>query len=106
MLEKTANNTSAVDGEETIKIIDENYKKGKIFEIMLFDINLPVLWDGIKLMNEIKKRWPEHNKIPFVGQTAYVMEKDRKMCLAAGMNEYLAKPFKPKELLDLIDYVL
>ena len=106
MLEKTANNTSAVDGNETIKIIGENYKKGKIFVIMLFDINLLAPWDGIKLMNEIKKRWPEYNKIPFVAQTAYVMEKDRKMCLAAGMNEYLAKPFKPKELLDLTDYVL
>ena len=47
-----------------------------------------------------------NDKIKIIAITAYVMEKDRKMCLAAGMDEYLAKPFKPKELLDLIDYVL
>ncbi len=102
MLEKTANNTSAVDGNETIKIIGENYKKGRIFEIMLFDINLPAPWDGIKLMNEIKKRWPKYNKVPFIAQTAYAMAGDRERLLEAGFDNYIAKPVNKKELINMI----
>ncbi len=102
MLEKTSNNISAVDGDETIKIIGENYKKGKIFEIMLFDINLPAPWDGIKLMKEIKKRWHEYNKVPFIAQTAYAMAGDRERLLEAGFDNYIAKPVNKKELINMI----
>ncbi len=102
MLEKTANNISAVDGEETIKIIEKNYKKEKIFEIMLFDINLPAPWDGIKLMNEIKKRWPEYNKIPFVDQTAYAMSGGKERLLEAGFDSYISKPVNKNKLINII----
>ncbi len=102
MLDKIGNNISAVDGGETIKIIEKNYKKGKIFEIMLFDINLPAPWDGIKLMNEIKKRWPEYNKIPFVAQTAYAMAGDRERLLEAGFDSYISKPVNKNKLINII----
>ncbi len=102
MLDKIGNNISAVDGEETIKIIGENYKKGKIFEIMLFDINLPAPWDGIKLKNEIKKRWPEYNNIPFVAQTAYAMSGDKERLLEAGFDSYISKPVNKNKLINII----
>ncbi len=102
MLDKIGNNISAVDGEETIKIIEKNYKKGKIFEIMLFDINLPPPWDGIKLKNEIKKRWPEYNKIPFVAQTAYAMSGDKERLLEAGFDSYISKPVNKNKLINII----
>ncbi len=102
MLDKIGNNTSAVDGEETIKIIGENYKKGKIFEIMLFDINLPAPWDGIKLKNEIKKRWPEYKNIPFVAQTAYAMSGDKERLLEAGFDSYISKPVNKNKLINII----
>lgn len=102
MLDKIGNNISAVDGEETIKIIEKNYKKGKIFEIMLFDINLPAPWDGIKLMNEIKKRWPEYKKIPFVAQTAYAMSGDKERLLEAGFDSYISKPVNKNKLINII----
>jgi CheY-like chemotaxis protein len=72
------------------------------------DIQMPVM-DGIEATREIRAIEEKNNvkdNIKIIAITAYVMEKDRKMCLAAGMDEYLAKPFKPKELLDLIDFVL
>jgi signal transduction histidine kinase len=70
MLSKTADVVTAVDGDETMKIIRSYYKKGVIFDIMLFDINLPAPWDGIKLMYAIKEEFSEYRKIPFIAQTA------------------------------------
>lgn len=102
MLDKIGNNSLAVDGEETISIIDRAYKNGVIFDVMLFDINLPAPWDGIKLMHEVKNRWKEYKFIPFIAQTAYAMAGDRERLLDAGFDNYLAKPINKNELISII----
>lgn len=102
MLKKVAEVTSAVDGDETMKIIRENSKKGITFDIMLFDINLPSPWDGIKLMKEIKKNFKEYINIPFIAQTAYAMTGDKERLLEAGFDNYLAKPINKNELINMI----
>ena len=53
-------------------------------------------------MNEIKKRWPEYNKVPFIAQTAYAMAGDRERLLDAGFDNYIAKPVNKKELINMI----
>jgi len=96
-----------IDIAENGKIALEKYKNNK-YDLILMDIQMPVM-DGIEATREIRIIEEKNNindKIKIIAITAYVMEKDRKMCLAAGMDEYLAKPFKPKELIDLIDYVM
>ena len=96
-----------IDIAENGKIALEKYKNN-YYDLILMDIQMPVM-DGIEATKEIRAIEEKNNvkdNIKIIAITAYVMEKDRKMCLAAGMDEYLAKPFKPKELLDLIDYVL
>ncbi len=91
---------------ENGKIAVNLFKENK-YDLVLMDIQMPVM-DGLEATNEIRKieesrSAKEHIKI--IAITAYVMERDRKMCINAGMNEYLAKPFKPKDLVKLIDYV-
>ena len=93
-----------IDIAENGKIAVDLFKKGK-YDIILMDIQMPVM-DGIEATKEIRKiemksEKKEHTKI--IAITAYVMERDRSMCLGAGMNEYLAKPFKPNELIKLIE---
>jgi signal transduction histidine kinase/ActR/RegA family two-component response regulator len=102
MLKNMGHIVAAVDGEETLKIIQESVEKNLIFDIMLFDINLPAPWDGIKLMYEIKKQFEEYKLIPFIAQTAYAMTGDKERLLEAGFDNYIAKPVNKKELITMI----
>lgn len=102
MLKHTGKITTAVDGEETLQIIEEYHNSGKEFDIMLFDINLPPPWDGIKLMHKIREDYPEYRNIPFVAQTAYAMASDRDKFLNEGFDDYLTKPINKGELITII----
>ena len=102
MLKKTGEIVAAVDGKDTLKILEKSNKAGKLFDVMLFDINLPAPWDGIKLMHEVKKKYPDYKNIPFIAQTAYAMAGDKDSYLEAGFNDYIAKPIIKTELLTMI----
>jgi CheY-like chemotaxis protein len=41
--------------------------------------------------------------VKIVAITAHVMVTDRDKCISAGMDEYLAKPYRPQELINIID---
>ena len=94
--------STAIDGEETLQIVDNAYKNGVIFDIMLFDINLPSPWDGVKLMKTIKKKYKEYETIPFIAQTAYAMKGDKESLLADGFDDYISKPIQQAKLLKII----
>ncbi len=102
MLAKTGEVVATVDGEETMQVIEENHKKGIIFDIMLFDINLPAPWDGIKLMNAVKEKFKEYKTIPFIAQTAYAMTGDKERLLDSGFDNYIAKPINKNEMINMI----
>lgn len=93
-----------VEIAENGKVALEMYKKKK-YNLILMDIQMPVM-DGIEATKEIRKIEMSKKikeQIQIIAITAYVMERDRSMCLGAGMNEYLAKPFKPNDLIHLIE---
>jgi len=102
ILQKAGHITMAVDGEETLKIIRERHKKNHVFQVMLFDINLPSPWDGIQLMHKIKADFPVYKNIPFIAQTAYAMAGDREKMLDSGFDDYIAKPINKNELMTII----
>lgn len=102
ILRKTGQLTMAVDGVETLKIISERHKRDHIFQVMLFDINLPAPWDGISLMKKIRETYPEYRYVPFIAQTAYAMAGDREKLLDAGFDDYIAKPISKNELMTII----
>jgi len=90
---------SGEDGDITIEKIEKAYKEGIIYDIMLFDINLPNPWDGVKLMHYIKKKFPKYQEIPFIAQTAYAMRGDRERLLEEGFDDYMSKPLSQQRLL-------
>jgi len=103
MLKKSGSITTTVDGNHAMEVIKKSYSKKKFFHIMLFDINLPAPWDGTRLMQEIRRLYPEYKNIPFIAQTAYAMAGDKDRFLEAGFDDYIAKPIIKNELLTLME---
>jgi CheY-like chemotaxis protein len=58
--------------------------------------------DGLETTRRILARWPESERPWIVAMTAEAMIGDRERCLEAGMNDYLAKPIRPDELVAAI----
>jgi CheY-like chemotaxis protein len=69
---------------------------------MLFDINLPPPWDGVKLMQEIRKTWKAYRSVPFIAQTAYALAGDRQKLLEAGFDDYISKPINQQQLYSIM----
>jgi CheY-like chemotaxis protein len=73
------------------------------FEIALVDCEMPVL-DGYEATREIRRREEGSNRHQvIIALTGNAMAGDRKRCLEAGMDDYVAKPLKADDLLRLID---
>ena len=74
------------------------------FDIVLMDVQMPVL-DGLAATRTIRGIESEggNSHTPIVGLTAHALDSDRSRCLQAGMDAYLSKPFKPQELILLIE---
>ncbi len=97
-LEKFGLVTPAMRGEDAIKAIVQSVENQNIFDIIMMDINLPAPWDGIKLMNFIREKYPEYKTVPFVAQTAYGMSGDELRFLEAGFDAYIAKPITMEQI--------
>ncbi|WQG59921.1 response regulator [Pseudomonas sp. RTB3] len=71
------------------------------FDLVLMDCNMPVM-DGYEASRQIRQsgRWQQ---LPIIALTANAMPEEREHCRAAGMSDYLAKPFRREELISLLD---
>lgn len=71
------------------------------FDAVLMDIEMPVL-DGLEATRIIRQQ-PRFQHLPIIAMTAHAMVGDRERCLAAGMNEHIAKPVNPDALLRVLN---
>jgi len=89
----------ATDGYETLEVARRERP-----ELILLDIQMPGL-NGLEVC-KILKNDPATSKLMIVMLTARGQPSDRERGLAAGADEYFAKPFSPLELLQLVDRVM
>jgi len=75
------------------------------FDVILMDIQMPEM-DGLTATREIRKREMNTQRhIPIVALTAHAMKGDEEKCLTAGMDYYVTKPLKQKELKAVLDEI-
>ena len=90
MLEKDGHTVVlATNGREAL----EKWRAGGV-DLILMDVQMPEM-DGLEAAAQIRRQeagTPSH--VPIVALTAHAMKEDRAKCLAAGMDEYLSKPFR------------
>lgn len=76
------------------------------FDLILMDLRMPVV-DGFEATRRIRKKEEGGSRhIPIIALTAHVMKNDSEKCLEAGMNAFLAKPFKSEDFLYQIERCL
>lgn len=102
-IQGVANVSTAFSGNEAMNIIELNYNKGILFNVIFMDIGLPEPWDGIILKESIEKKWPEYVNIPFIAQTAYSNKNIAGRIENANFKGYLVKPINRNDVLRFID---
>jgi hypothetical protein len=85
--------TVASDGQEALDLLER-----EPFDLVLMDVQMPVM-DGLEALRRLRSRErATGSHVHVVAVTAQAMSGDREECLAAGADDYLAKPFTPAGL--------
>ena len=99
MLEKRGHSVVvAGTGREALKLLER-----QCVDLALMDVQMPEMdgFEATAAIREKERATGEH--LPVVAMTAHAMKGDRERCLAAGMDEYLAKPIRAERLYEVIE---
>lgn len=92
LLEEAGITVSMADhGAEVLQLLDHERP-----DCILMDVQMPTM-DGLAATRYLRNR-PDCSDLPVIAMTANAMDEDRLQCLAAGMNDFLPKPFVPEVL--------
>ena len=93
--------TVANNGREALTALDR-----ESFDVVLMDVQMPSM-DGFEATSIIREREKESGAhLPIIAMTAHAMKGDRERCLEAGMDGYIAKPIRAKDLYRTIDLTI
>ena len=93
--------TLAHHGQEALDILEE-----RSFDLILMDVQMPVM-DGLAATREIRQRESLSGvRTPIIAMTAHAMKGDREECMEAGMDDYVPKPIRVSNLLEVFGRVI
>ena len=88
----------AGSGEEALEALEK-----QAFDLVLMDVQMPTM-DGLQATRAIRKAELKSGKhIPIIAMTAHAMVGDMERCLEAGMDDYITKPIRPQQLVELLE---
>jgi CheY-like chemotaxis protein len=92
--------TVANNGQEAVDLVTR-----ETFDLVLMDVNMPDM-DGLEATAAIRQReQTTGRRVPIIAMTANAMKGDRERCLEAGMDGYLAKPIRAKDLYATVESI-
>jgi two-component system sensor histidine kinase/response regulator len=99
LLEKRGHDVSVVgNGKQALAALEK-----QLFDVILMDVQMPEM-DGFEATRTIRDREKNTNRhIPIIAMTAHAMKGDKERCLAAGMDAYLSKPIRGRDLFELVE---
>ena len=98
LMQKNYKILEAGDGEEALRIFQENEEK---ISVILLDVMMPKL-DGWSVLRQIRQT----SKVPIIMLTARGEEQDELFGFELGIDEYISKPFSPKILVARVEALL
>ena len=98
LMQKNYKKLEAGDGEEALKVFEENQNK---ISVILLDVMMPKL-DGWSVLRQIRQT----SKVPIIMLTARGEEQDELFGFELGVDEYISKPFSPKILVARVEALL
>jgi CheY-like chemotaxis protein len=81
----------AANGVETLRALEN-----REYDVLFMDVHMPEM-DGLEATRRIRRQWPGVGP-RIIAMTANAFPDDRQRCLAAGMDDYIAKPIRVSEL--------
>lgn len=86
---------TAISGLLAVKAFEDGE-----YDIILMDCEMPDMdgFEATRVIREIEKRENRELPTPIIALTVHALDKYRERCRAAGMDDYLSKPFSPYEL--------
>jgi CheY-like chemotaxis protein len=82
----------AANGLEVLEALER-----QPYDLVLMDMQMPEM-DGLEATRRVRQRWPGESGPRIVAMTANATKEDQDACIQAGMDDYLAKPIRIKEL--------
>ncbi|KPA10905.1 PAS domain S-box [Candidatus Magnetomorum sp. HK-1] len=92
---------SVLNGREAVSLLSK-----ESFDFILMDVNMPVMdgYEATKCIRDPNSSVLNH-QVPIIAMTANAMQGDRELCINAGMNDYISKPFDPKDFIQTIEKI-
>jgi two-component system sensor histidine kinase/response regulator len=88
------------NGKEAVEAVEQQN-----FDVVLMDVQMPEMggFEATAKIREVERKTGKH--LPIIAMTAHAMKGDRERCVAAGMDDYVAKPIRPVDLWTALEKV-